>query len=385
MSSRAVKSWYLVHKWTSLICTVFLLMLCITGLPLIFYPEIEAAIGEAAQPRALPPGVLPASLDRIVSVAEAQQSGDVVQYVTFDEHDPNVVYVTLGATAAAEDTHYYALDTRTAEILNVPQFADSSLYIFYRLHADMFAGLPGELFLGAMGLLFVAAIVSGAIVYGPFMRRLDFGTVRKTKTRRTMWFDVHNLVGIVTLIWALVVGVTGVLNTLGTPILQMWQLGQLSEMIAPYKDRAPPVQLSSLATAVATANRAAPDLEPSFIAYPGTLFSSNFHYAVFLRGKTPLTSRLFTPGLIDAETGALSAMRDVPWYVSALFVSRPLHFGDYGGLPLKILWAMLDIVTILVLGSGVYLWLGRRRSPMEARLAEILGGGASTPVRLEER
>jgi uncharacterized iron-regulated membrane protein len=71
--------------------------------------------------------------------------------------------------------------------------------------------------------------------------------------------------------------------------------------------------------------------------------------------------------------------------VSALFVSRPLHFGDYGGLPLKILWALLDIVTILVLGSGVYLWLGRRRSPMEARLAEILGGGASTPVRLEER
>lgn len=36
-----VKRWFLVHKWTSLICTLFLLMLCLTGLPLVFYEEIE--------------------------------------------------------------------------------------------------------------------------------------------------------------------------------------------------------------------------------------------------------------------------------------------------------------------------------------------------------
>jgi len=42
-------------------------------------------------------------------------------------------------------------------------------------------------------------------------------------------------------------------------------------------------------------------------------------------------------------------------------VSQPLHFGDYGGLPLKIIWALLDIVTIVVLGSGLYLWLDRRQ------------------------
>jgi uncharacterized iron-regulated membrane protein len=42
-------------------------------------------------------------------------------------------------------------------------------------------------------------------------------------------------------------------------------------------------------------------------------------------------------------------------------MSRPLHFGDYGGLPLKIIWALLDIVTIIVLGSGVYLFVARSR------------------------
>jgi uncharacterized iron-regulated membrane protein len=75
--------------------------------------------------------------------------------------------------------------------------------------------------------------------------------------------------------------------------------------------------------------------------------------------------------LVDARTGEITAVLAMPWYLRALQVSRPLHFGDYGGLPLKILWALLDTVTIVVLGSGLYLWLSRRRSPIETRLAEF--------------
>ena len=57
--------------------------------------------------------------------------------------------------------------------------------------------------------------------------------------------------------------------------------------------------------------------------------------------------------------------------MKTLLVSQPLHFGDYGGMPLKIIWAILDIVTIIVLGSGLYLWLARRRSSIEVEIAEL--------------
>ena len=40
-------------------------------------------------------------------------------------------------------------------------------------------------------------------------------------------------------------------------------------------------------------------------------------------------------------------------------MSQPLHFGDYGGGWMQFLWAMLDVATIIVLGSGLYLWLRR--------------------------
>jgi uncharacterized iron-regulated membrane protein len=69
--------------------------------------------------------------------------------------------------------------------------------------------------------------------------------------------------------------------------------------------------------------------------------------------------------LVDAGTNALTASPPLPWYLTALLVSQPLHFGDYGGLPMQIIWALLDIATIVVLGSGLYLWI-KRRNPAPA-------------------
>ncbi len=60
-------------------------------------------------------------------------------------------------------------------------------------------------------------------------------------------------------------------------------------------------------------------------------------------------------------------------------VSRPLHFGDYGGLPLKIIWALLDLITIIVLVSGIYLWAAKRKSssarrkPLESHRTATVG------------
>ena len=62
---------------------------------------------------------------------------------------------------------------------------------------------------------------------------------------------------------------------------------------------------------------------------------------------------------------------EMPWYAKAVLLSQPLHFGDYGGLPLKLIWALLDILTIIVLGSGLYLWAAKLpvRRAMRAGLA----------------
>lgn len=373
-----IKLWFLIHKWTSLICTLFLLLLCITGLPLIFHEEIEHYIEGVIEAPPMPSDTPMASLDRIAHVALTQQPDQVIRYMIWDDdHHPNLTFVSMSSAVDAppDDFHLITVDSRTAAILDETNETGGFMDIMFRLHVDMFAGLPGTLFLGFMGLLFVAAIVSGVVLYAPFMRKLDFGTVRTQRSTRLKWLDLHNLLGIVTLVWALVVGLTGSINTLSQIVLAVWQNDQVAEMIAPYAGQAAPSQLGPVQPAIDAAREAVPEMDASFIAWPGTVFSSEHHYAVFMKGTTPLTSRLLQPVLVDAVSGEMTDTRTMPWYVQTLLLSQPLHFGDYGGLPLKILWALLDIATIYVLGTGLYLWLGRRRTSLSRHITEIETGG----------
>lgn len=374
MSQTAIRRWYLVHKWTSLICTVFLLLLCLTGLPLIFHEEIDELTRAPAIAEAVKPGP-PPMLDGIVAKALVNRPGEVMLFLSRDLEKP-IWYATTAPRVDAEEdeAHIAQFDARTGELLEAPPLDEGVMHFLLDLHMSLLLGLPGELFLAVIGLIFVASLVSGVVVYAPFMRKLDFGTVRKDRSRRVKWLDTHNMIGIVALAWLTVVGVTGVITALSTPIAGLWQMGQLAEMTAPYKNAPPIRRMGSVDEAARVANDAAPEMSVGIIAWPGSFFSSKHHYAVFLSGDTPLTKRLIKPALVDAQTGKLTDIQEMPLYVKALFLSQPLHFGDYGGLPLKIIWALLDIAAIVVLATGLYLWLGRRRVPIERRIAELTSG-----------
>ncbi|MDO9139577.1 MAG: PepSY domain-containing protein, partial [Methylobacter sp.] len=358
------------HKWTSLICTAFMLLLCLTGLPLIFADEIDRALGYSMPPPDdLPETAERADLDAIVSAARARRPGDAVQFIVADPDEPDLWFVRMAeSVAAAKPSAFYAFDARTGDYLYQYPLDQGVMNIMLRLHVDMFAGLWGTLFLGLMGLLLVALLVSGVVLYDPFMRKLAFGAVRRKQSARLKWLDLHNLLGIVTLVWFLVVGATGVINTLATPIFGQWQSGELADMTAPYRTMPPVQDPGSVQKSLDAARRIAPEMSLGFMAFPGNGFAEPSHFVAFMQGNSPLTSKLLKPVLIDAQTGVAVQTRELPWYVTALLISKPLHFGDYGGLPLKIIWALLDILSIAVLGSGLYLWLKKRNVSFEARL-----------------
>lgn len=370
LTANSFKRWYLLHKWTSLICTIFLLMLCVTGLPLVFGEEIAHWFGTTVEPPHMAVETPRTDLDAMVADARVRRPGEVIQFVSQDDDEPAWFVFMADTPDAQEASSTFKYDGRTGALLQDIPLRQGFMYVMLKLHVDLFAGLPGTLFLGSMGLLFVLSAVSGIVVYGPFMRKLPFGTVRQEGSRRLTWLDLHNLLGIVTLSWALVVGATGVINTLARPIFAQWQQTELAEMTAPWKGKPRLTQLSSFDQAVRTAENSDPKSDVGFVAFPNTPFASPHHYAMFMRGKTPLTAKLITPILIDAETGHIAAARAMPWYVTALSLSQPLHFGDYGGVPLKIVWAGLDLITILVLGSGLYLWWKKRKVPAEQLLQE---------------
>lgn len=370
MKRDTLRVWFQVHRWSSLVPTVFLLLLCVTGLPLIFWHEIAHLTGGEPELPAVT-AARPHSVDHLVASALAARPDDVPLYVSWEEDEPRITYVTTGPRADASDDemHVATFDAATGASIPAPQFNEGVMWVLYRLHTDLYAGLPGLLFMGLMGLLLVVAMVSGVVLYAPFMRKLPFGVLRRGG-RRLPWLDWHNLTGIATLAWLTVVGVTGVINTLEQPIVGLWQQRHVSQVLdEPAGAVAPRRPQASLQAAIEAAQARHPGNVPSWVAMPGTGFSGRLHYGVMLRGDTPLTASLIEPVFVNATTGEVAGSVEQPAWMQALLLSQPLHFGDYAGLPLKILWALLDIAAIVVLVSGLVLWV-RRFSPaqLESRI-----------------
>ncbi|QNB00227.1 PepSY domain-containing protein [Massilia sp. Se16.2.3] len=393
MSSLSIRRWSWIHKWSSLVATSFMLLLCLTGLPLIYHHEIGHLLGNDVEAPALAPAVAPelaaapprANVDAVIGAARALYPNKLVMYISQEIDEPAIWNVTLGDTPTDEHYKPIAVDARTARVITEPAFEGGAfMSTMFRLHVDLFAGLYGKLFLGLMGLLLIVAIVSGVVLYAPFMRKLEFGTVRRERSARLKWLDLHNLLGIVTLVWALVVGATGMVNTWADLLLKVWQATEIAAMLEPYRGAAPPTQRASMDAAIKLAESAAPGMRVAFVAFPGTPFASPHHYGIYMRGSEAFSSRLYKPVLIDAQTGQITDQRALPRYLTALLISQPLHFGDYGGAPMKLLWALLDIATIIVLGSGLYLWVQRGRAARRHLQAVAQAREKAAPVLAHE-
>jgi len=366
MRTGAIKTWEWAHTWSSLACTLFLFLLCLTGLPLIFHEEIDALAGEVP-PAGLASALDGKPLDGIVTTALAEyrvlaKRTGVPLFVGFSANDPQIT-VTVGPRpdASNSEMRLFSYDRSTGRPLGEVE-QDGLMAFVLQMHIDMFLGLSGMVFLGCMGLLFTVSIISGIVLYAPFMRRLPFGALRKGKSRRLGLLDEHNLLGAVTLGWALAIGLTGAINAFADPLIAAWRQQELASMVsqAGTERLANPARAASLDKALAAAQAAQAGLVPQFIGFPGGAWSSGHHYAIFFQGSSPLTSHLLTPALVDAQTARLDDIRPMPFSMQALMLSRPLHFGDYGGISLKIVWALLDLATIRVLWSGLVLWWGKR-------------------------
>ncbi len=370
---QTVLTWYRIHKWSSLICTVVILMACVTGLPLIFVDELNQLLQPHVKPASFPANAPMANIDPMIGEAQRRFPSLHPFAMWWDDDEPRI-FVSMSAipNPTNNDTRLTVFDAHTGQVLELPKPGVNFMGYVLNLHRVLFLGTTGDFLMAVMGTSFVVSLISGVLVYGPFMRRLDFGTYRRDKPPRTRWFDLHNLLGIVTIAWTLIVGATGIMNTLSDQLLGIWRAQAMPQILAPYRGKPMPTHYGSVDAAVKKVATALPWAEQASILFPNPILGSPRHYIIWNQGKSPITSRLATPALVDVETGKVTLTNGMPWYLRTLEVSRPLHFGDYGGMPLKIIWALFDVALIVVLLSGVYLWLSRRKRPVEEELNRMV-------------
>lgn len=120
MRSGTLRVWKQIHRWTSIVCTLFMLMLCVTGLPLIFNHEINdwmlprrpAVHEESPAPK----------VETIIERAARARPGERVNYAYFDDQQPMVLVATAPrADSSPDDTHYQLFDRRDGFYYDRPQ------------------------------------------------------------------------------------------------------------------------------------------------------------------------------------------------------------------------------------------------------------------------
>ena len=243
------------------------------------------------------------------------------------------------------------------------------------------AGIPGDPEIGihAMGVvsaLYALALISGVIVLLPTLLQ-DLLALRIGKNRKRMWLDAHNLLGVASLPFHVVMAVSAVVFAFHHEIYavqdasvfrgsqvadaafaaQRPREAPLDSLLAPSAAKARIAGLSPEFRIVSMQYRLAPGDSPR--TRRATLFVSGHAPDRFLRGGN------FGVVTLDAGDGRVLGDSFLPgrqrgWghAVAGFFA---LHFGNFGGPAVRWAYFLLGIAGALVFYTGNLLWVESRR------------------------
>ncbi|MCW2382947.1 MULTISPECIES: PepSY-associated TM helix domain-containing protein [unclassified Sphingobium] len=350
--------WWRVHSWAGLKLSIFLTFILATGTLAVFAHEIDwlvtpamrvtqqdgpvaswGAIAQAAA-RAEPEGRLQmvhAPLDPWFA-AEA--------WVDIGKGSPRRVYVDPWE-AQVTGTHGWA---------NVHRFLRQ---VHRHLMLPTKIGIP---IVSALSLLLLASLVTGIVTYKKWWRGF-FRAPRRGDSRR-FHGDLHRLAGLWCLWFVALITLTGLwylVETLGgrAPVPELPEIAATP---------APPPTGAALDRLVVVAHAAKPTLsirEIRFTPDNGVIFLGQ-DQAWLVRDRANGVA-------VDPSTGRVTALldgRDLNVHQRISEMADPLHFGDLGGLPTKIVWFLFGVLMTGLSVTGTIIYARRLQK------ADVIEGGA---------
>lgn len=291
------------------------------------------------------------------------------------------------STRGADDRHWIA----DAEGRIVRTVRESWTDFLVGLHADLHVpGTAGHMLVGLTGVVLMALVVGGLLAHPGLVK--DAFRLRLCRAPRTRQADLHNRGGVWSLPFLFVLGLSGALMGLSAVLIggiagAGLAGGPAAASAAVLGPRAPKAEgaapLPDLGALAARMRTVAPHAELGGLVVfaPGTA-AQTVRADVKLPGRLAFGDRYFFDGALRPlrDTSLLDSAAGLPVYAGLV----ALHFGGFGGLPIKIAYALLGLAACGIIHTGMRLWFLRRRrdavaGPFE-RLWTALAWG--TPLAL---
>jgi uncharacterized iron-regulated membrane protein len=375
MSNRNYNVFFNTHTVSGIVISVALYVIFFTGAFALFKDEIEAwEDGKHSQNIARENIDYDFLLEKL-SENHHLTSRDIRFYLG---HKSDNIYVL---TSAAKDTvnipdeakyqNYQAINIHTGETASYVEKYGLGEFL-YRLH--FFTQIPtiGIYLAGFVSLFFLFAIVTGVIVHWKKIVSNFYQFNPKVSLKR-VWTDAHTALGIIGLPFQFMYAVTAAYFCLSLFVLLPANFlyggdqDKLMEDLRP--DRKSYEWIAKTDKEIPSVNQFVKEnanrwshFNSNYVLiknYGGT----NMKYCLI--GELDYNKRFLSSGMVfyDFETDETSIVRNPneSKYTDdiQLSVSR-LHYGNFGGIAIKVIYFILALITCFVIITGVLIWIEAR-------------------------
>lgn len=250
---------------------------------------------------------------------------------------------------------------------------------FYRLHffAQLnFFGRSGYLLAGIIAFFFLFAVITGVIVHWKKIIP-SFYVFRPKAKWKALWTDAHVGLGLIGLPYQFMFAVTGVYLIVGysimTPTVQSFLYDGDAAKIQEISGFTGGPEYTFEGKKLSEPTKIAPFIEKTREKWPDLAINelqlinygdANMHVKVGgspqfedkLLGTGHLTYRVSDGAVVETE----DPYAGVGYADGARNLMLRLHYGDFGGYGMKLIYFILGLITCFVIISGVLIWLTAR-------------------------
>mgnify|MGYP001800304165 CR=1 FL=1 len=376
-SKRLHKKMWSIHNWVGLYAGVVIAVLSITGVLALFKTEIDVGLNNELYKVVVPENAVRMDVTPIidslhlvygdknpVSVAVPKQPDDVWMYTT-SYRKSALDFVGL----------QIFIDPYSGKVLGQRNYFKTLAYYIRNIHVRLYEGFFGRYLVGIAGLALLLSTITGFWIYGGFMKKQFFASIRKKNLRITM-ADYHKVIGITTLVFNMVIAITG--TWLG--LQGLIQKPLIGPRPGTYQVDEKPISKEADAEIAVNymdiyqRSRALfPEMEPSFI-----FVSSDGSRTISVRGDVPRTAIARTHFQLTLDKSDLSELHRLDIRKEGLgtklfYIQESMHFGDWGGIFLKIVYAFFGITSgfLALTGFVVYLKRTERKQREKPKFVEL--------------
>ncbi len=373
-----LRTYQSVHTWTGVIAGLFLFIAFWAGALTMFKPQIQ----QWASPPVALPTIRIDQMDELVEAAVAAdksvQKGFSLTLNSREQHKSPMVWFEKGSDRglSLDAVEWHASLDDSGELLRQQVNPSMLGRLIDQLHRT--AGIPGEVghdslgvfFMGAISVLYFLALVSGVVILLPTLVKNLFALRRKEKKR--FWLDAHNLVGITSLPFHIIISLTAIVfafhheiyDALGAAVYPEGKKSPMASISLP-KDSFDVEQLKLPSDFIAQLEALAPGYDVVEFNYMG-LNSPRAIVRVGLDNPDAmLRGPIYDFAFFHAFTGDLLFTSGLPgdeepWssIVASFFA---LHFGSYGGFWGRWMYFFMGLGGAFLFYTGNLLWLEKRR------------------------